>query len=59
MAVIALSRKPSAKLHRTTEAPIVVKGWEVTSFYDENDRLYERAQRRRNGRTETRWWRLD
>ncbi len=59
MSLTRLSRKPSGKLHRTTEAPIIVEGWEVTSFYDDNDELYERAQRKRNGRIQTRWWRLE
>jgi len=47
------------KLHQTDQPPIIVKGWTITSFYDENDEWYERAQRKRNGRTQTKWWRLD
>lgn len=59
MGLTRLGRKPPVKLHRSTEAPIMVEDWEVTSFYDDDDEWYERAQRRRNGRIQTRWWRLD
>jgi len=59
MSLIRLPRKPSVKLHRTNDTPIMVKGWKVTSFYDDEDEWYERAQRKQNGRTQTRWWRLD
>jgi hypothetical protein len=59
MALIRLPRKPPVKLHQTDQPPIIVKGWTITSFYDENDEWYERAQRKRNGRTQTKWWRLD
>lgn len=59
MGLTRLARKPRVKLHRSTEAPIMVEGWEITSFYDDDDEWYERAQRRRNGRLQTRWWRLE
>jgi len=59
MGLTRLARKPPVNLHRSTEAPIMVEGWEITSFYDDDDEWYERAQRRRNGRIQTRWWRLD
>ena len=59
MGLIRLPRKPSVKLYCTTDAPIIVEGWEVTSFYDDDDEWYERAQREQSGRIQTRWWRLD
>ncbi len=59
MALTRLSRKPSVKLHRTTEAPFMANGWEITTFYDENDDLYLRAQRKRDGRVETKWQRIE
>jgi len=59
MGLIRLERKPRGKLHRVTEAVIGTIGWESDLVCDENDDLYRRDQRKRNGRLETRWWRIE
>jgi len=58
MSKVQLPGKPEGTLHRTSEAPFIANGWEITSFCDESDEVYDRARRKHNGRMQTKWWKV-